>query len=167
MYDEAPVDRNGRPGRATGAAPRVDVRRRPPYPRRADSFRAEKSSMNRRDFLTRVGGLALAVPSVLSLVACGESGGGDAGSAGTPSGDAFVGETTESAGHTHTVTVRCSDVDSGEAVTYASSRASGHTHNVPLNTVQLAKLASGGSLTLETRSLHLHTWVLSPRTACA
>lgn len=123
--------------------------------------------MNRRDFFTRVGGLAVAVPSVLTLVACGEAGGGDAGNAGTPSGDDFVGETTQSAGHTHTVTVRCSDVDAGEAVTYVSSKTSGHTHSVPLNTVQLAELASGGSVSLETRSLHLHTWVLSPGTACA
>jgi hypothetical protein len=123
--------------------------------------------MNRRDFFTRVGGLAVAVPSVLSLVACGEAGSGDAGNTGTSSGDDFAGETTESAGHTHTVTIRCSDVDAGGAVTYTSSKTSGHTHTVPLNAVQLAKLAAGESVTLETRSLHLHTWVLSPGTACA
>jgi hypothetical protein len=88
--------------------------------------------MNRRDFITRLEGVALAVPSVLSLVACGEAGGGDAGA----------------------------------AVTYVFSKDSGHTHSVRLNAVQLAKLASGESVTLETRSLHLHTWVLSPGSAC-
>ena len=125
--------------------------------------------MNRRNFFVRVGGLVVAVPSVLHLVACGDAGesDGSGGAGGAPAGDTFEGETTASAGHTHTVTVRCSDVAAGDGVTYTSSKAGGHTHSVTLSAVQLSKLALGETVTFETNSLHLHSWMLSPGDACA
>lgn len=126
--------------------------------------------MNRRDFFIRIGGMVVAVPPILHLVACGDGGGGGdsaGGTGGTSNGDDLIGETTESAGHVHTVTVHCADVLAGDAVTYTSSKTSGHTHGVTLNSVQLSKLAAGESVTFETNSLHLHTWVISPGDGCA
>ena len=113
--------------------------------------------MHRREFLVRMGGVLVAVPFVLEAVGCGD----DAG------GKFAVTSTTDTTGHTHSITVLCADL-TANGVTYTSSRTD-HTHTVTLGLTQLQMIAGGGSVdvTSSTDSSHSHQWsIRKPAGTC-
>lgn len=116
--------------------------------------------MNRREFLVVVGGSLIAVPFVLEVVSCGSE------SPTTPPAG-FSGTGTGS-GHTHTWTVTCVQVQGGVRVDITSGPGTGgHTHQVPLEIADLQTLSSGGQVTVDTTSIHPHTWTIQkPANVC-
>jgi hypothetical protein len=120
--------------------------------------------MDRRTFLVRVGGSMIAVPLVLELVSCGSS----SSPTNPPQNDRFSGTGTGS-GHTHSVTVLCTQLQAGVAISITSG-AGGvgpHTHLVPVSDTQLATLAIGAQITIDTFTPHAHTWTIQkPANIC-
>jgi hypothetical protein len=123
--------------------------------------------MNRRSFILRVGGALVAVPAVLSLTACGDD---DGGGGGTPDANlgatSFQASTSDNSGHSHSITVQCSDL-SGNSATYTSTSGGGHTHSVTLDSTQLAAIANGDTVMVDTTDGgHAHTWAIAKGNAC-
>jgi len=121
--------------------------------------------MDRRSFLLRVGGAVIAIPAILHATAC--SGDDEPGGASPDSAPAtsFTAMGTLS-GHTHEIEIQCADLSSG-GVTYTSTSTNGHTHDVTLSADQLADIAAGVTVTVNTTDLHPHEWIISkPSTAC-
>lgn len=121
--------------------------------------------MNRRSFILRVGGAVIAVPAALTLTACG----GDDDGGGTPDANlgatSFQASTSDNSGHSHSITVQCSDL-SGNSATYTSTEGGGHNHSVTLDATQLAAIANGDTVMVDTTDLHPHTWAISKGNAC-
>jgi hypothetical protein len=136
--------------------------------------------MDRRSFLVRVGAGMVVAPAVLTLKACGDDGptpdSGLPDSGDEDSGDedstvpatSFIGVSSVSSGHDHTVTVECADLGA-DGVTYTSSMAFGHTHQVVITAEELGMIANGDEVVVMTSDAgHEHTWTIQkPETACA
>lgn len=103
--------------------------------------------------------------------AVGGSGGADAGGADVGgSGGASGGSGGDTVGacetdvelvnaHVHDVSVPADDVNAGEAMTYELSTVAGHTHSIELTADDLAMLAGGATIEVEStvNSGHSHT----------
>jgi hypothetical protein len=121
--------------------------------------------LNRRTFLVRVGGTMVAMPFVLELVSCGSS----PSSPNPPAQDDRFSGTGTGSGHTHSLTVLCLQLQAAVAVeiTSGAGGAGPHTHRVPISDAQLATLASGAPITIDTADLHPHTWTIQkPANVC-
>ena len=107
--------------------------------------------MNRREFLIRVGGTLIAVPMVLEAVSCGDD------------KSEWDAQSSEVGGHTHSITVRCSQITGGADVVYTSSPSGGHVHSVTLTVANLNTIAGGSAVTVDgsAASGHFHTWTIS------
>lgn len=121
--------------------------------------------MNRRSFILHVGGALVAVPAVLTLTACGDDGGGGDTPDANLGATSFQASTSDNSGHSHSITVQCSDL-SGNTATYTSTEGGGHTHSVTLDSTQLAAIADGETVMVDTTDLHPHTWAISKGNAC-
>lgn len=122
--------------------------------------------MNRRSFLIRVGGTLVAVPTVLSAVACGggDDGGGGGGADASTGQTSFSVMNSDASGHSHQLVIQCSDL-SGSGVSYTAT--GGHTHTVMISQSELGMISSGSSVTINTTDGHAHTWIISkPSGAC-
>jgi len=107
----------------------------------------------------------IAVPAVLQLTACGDDDGGG-GTADSAVASSFNSSSTMS-GHTHQVTVQCSDLSSSSDVTYTSSSANSHTHQVVITAADLSTISGGGSVTIDTSDGgHPHQWAVSAGSSC-
>jgi hypothetical protein len=120
--------------------------------------------MKRRDFVLRVVGSAAALPTVLQIAACG---GSDSGGADAKATDSFTVVNTQTASpHPHSFTVNCADLSSSTDVSYTAS-GSGHLHTVPITAAELAMVAAGQTVTINTNDGHPHVWeVQKPANAC-
>jgi len=119
--------------------------------------------MQRREFLIRLGGVVIAVPVVLELVGC-----GDDSPANPSNADRYDVTSTSGGGHTHRITVRCSDLTAGAAVPYTSTSSAGHTHEVLLEMPDVQMIAAGGQVTITTTDQgHTHAWTIrTPSGTC-
>jgi hypothetical protein len=122
--------------------------------------------MDRRTFLIRVGAGMVAVPAVLTLKACGDDGETtiDSGLPDAAEEDAATGEDSfqgvTSVPHGHTVTVQCADLGE-DGVTYTSSFDLMHSHQVVFTGAELAMLAAGEQVMVQTSDGgHDHTWAV-------
>jgi len=122
--------------------------------------------MNRREFLVRVGGTLIVVPMVLEAVSCGN----DSNPAAPSATDQFSTTSTTDTGHTHRITVRCTDLSSQSEIPYDSTTDGGHFHRITLTVSQLQQIAAGnavGPLTSTIASGHTHNWTFQkPSNAC-
>lgn len=120
--------------------------------------------MNRRDFLRSSawagGAFGLAV---LTHNGCGGGGDGSPTGPGDSSSRSFVSSTDD--GHTHSVTLNRSEVDSPPSggVSRQTSSSSGHTHTFTMTQAQLQSVQGGGtvSTTTSSDSGHTHTFSIS------
>jgi hypothetical protein len=113
--------------------------------------------MRRRDVL-------VGIPPVLLAVACG---GGD-GAADANNQTSFqVQSETNTSGHRHNMTVVCADIG-GSDVRYTTSESANHTHMVTVTGAELMMIGAGTTVTKTiTDQGHSHTWILmKPSTAC-
>jgi len=131
----------------------------------------------RRQFLTHVSGVLLAVPVVAKLAGCGrvedDTGEWDGDESPMPpgggSGPADAAESFEvvnddDSGHLHSFEIKCSHRDADGWVYTAGG---GHTHTVALTAKDLDAVFSGTAVTIETTDGHPHTWVIRlPDGAC-
>jgi hypothetical protein len=120
--------------------------------------------MKRRDFLrsSAVAGATFGL-AVLTQSRCG---GGDGGSPSGPSDNTsrtFVSSSDD--GHTHSVTVNRSEVDSPPSggISRQTTSNSGHTHTFTMTQAQLMSVQGGGTVTTTTTSDagHTHTVTVS------
>ena len=119
--------------------------------------------MQRREFLVRLGGVVIAVPAVLELVGCGD----DAPT--TPMNtDRYDVTSSSGGGHTHRITVLCSDLTAGAAVSYTSTSSSGHVHQVSLMMTEVQMIQGGSQVTVTTTDQgHTHSWAIrTPSGTC-
>jgi hypothetical protein len=121
--------------------------------------------MNRRSFILRVGGALVAVPTVLTLTSCGDDDGGGGNPDANLGATSFQASTSDNSGHVHSITVQCSDL-AGNSATYTSTEAAAHTHTVTLDSTQLAAIANGDTVMVDTNDTHAHTWAISKGNAC-
>jgi hypothetical protein len=117
---------------------------------------ANPKGIDRRDFLVTL----ILVPVGAKLAGCNAY--GDGGSGG--SCDGIESTSTVASGHTHTVCVPQSDLDSPPVAgrTYTTSSV-GHTHTVTLSQADLGEIAAGGAV-MVTTSLsngHAHEFTIS------
>jgi hypothetical protein len=123
--------------------------------------------MKRREFFVRIGGVLVAIPSVLAVTACGGGDDDDDDSADAAGATSFSGgtSTSDGSGHTHNFTVQCADLG-GNSATY-SATGSGHEHSITLDASQLTALGNGDLVSFDTNDSHAHSWeVRKPSTAC-
>lgn len=135
--------------------------------------------MDRRSFIT----MGMAAALSITLVSCGDDDGpredsgvdasadatvdasADATDDSSTADDTFEGSTTDP--HSHTVEIRCADLGE-DGVTYTSSENLDHTHEITLTGEQLAQLAAGETVVIETTDQdHTHEWTITkPEEAC-
>ena len=118
--------------------------------------------MQRREFLIRLGGVVIAVPAVLELVGCGDD------SPASPNNADRYNVPSTGGGHTHTITVLCSDLTAGAGVTYTSTTSAGHFHQVVLMMADVQMIQAGGQVTIITTDQgHTHNWTIrTPSGTC-
>lgn len=116
--------------------------------------------MNRREFLFRVGGSLVAVPMVLEAISCGS----DSSTAPPPDPNSWaVGSDADATGHSHAITLQCSQLTSAGDVVYTTSTTSAHSHTVTLTPTQLATIGAGGTVNPATdpdSTGHGHAWTI-------
>jgi hypothetical protein len=113
----------------------------------------------------RIGGVMVAVPTVLHAVACG----GDDDNPDAINGQTSFGITSDGTGapHSHVLTIQCGDLDNTSDVAYTSSETNGHTHVVTVTPEQLGMIATGATVSVSVTTPHMHTWQITrPVTAC-
>jgi hypothetical protein len=118
--------------------------------------------LNRREFLTTAAGgfVTLLLTPVIS--ACGSestSGTSSTTNSTTPGCDGAGETSTVSQGHTHSLCVPASDLDSPSAsgATYLTSITEGHQHMVTLTQAWLMAVAGGAKVTVTTSTMDGHT----------
>lgn len=115
--------------------------------------------MNRREFVrwSSAAGLGILISAGLSRCKDGSSPTG-------PSVDKTFTSTSNS-GHTHTVTVQKTEIESPPAagISRETSSSSGHTHTFAMSQAQLQAVNGGGSVDIltSTVSSHQHTFTIS------
>jgi len=116
--------------------------------------------MRRRDLLIK----SVSVPTVLWAVACG---GGDGDPDANFQTSFQATSETNTSGHRHILTVQCSDIGGGD-VRYVTSESANHTHMVTVTRAELTTIGAGSTVTKSiTDQGHSHTWLLmKPSTAC-
>lgn len=132
--------------------------------------------MKRRELLSRLPLILLAVPLVSGCAANDEDddyptrpagGGGGGGGIGEPEeqAGAFMVANQDDSGHSHTFEVTCGQLEAG-VTTYTAEGA--HTHQVPLTEEQIADILDGRRVTVQTSAGHAHTWIVQmPARLCA
>ena len=110
--------------------------------------------MDRRTFLVRLGGTLVAVPMVLEAVSCGSS------STSATAKDRFDVPNSDASDHSHSFTIRCTDLSSTSALPPYTATGSGHTHSVSVSLTQLASIAAGNEERIDTNDSHPHTWIV-------
>lgn len=117
--------------------------------------------MNRREFLVRVGGTLIAVPVVLQAIGCGD----DDSTGPNPSNPHFDSTSNTVSGHTHNVSIFCSQLTGGATVAYDSSLAGSgpHQHHFSLTAAELTTINNGGTVpkTSSVDSGHSHDWLIT------
>lgn len=119
--------------------------------------------MKKKKLLVSIPGIGLAVLGILLLASCSSSG---SGSPVTPPASQTFGSTT-SVGHTHSVTVNRSEIESPPTAGIArdTSSNSGHTHSFAMTRDQLLAVASGTTVTITTGPAtadnHTHNFSIS------
>ncbi len=119
------------------------------------------ATMKRRTFLIRTGEGAIVAPLALFAVSCSSDSNNDPTGSG-PSG--FNVGSSNTAGHTHSVTVLFRDLDGPPAggVTYTSTTSGTHNHRITLTQEELTTVANGGSVTVTSTNDggHTHDWTI-------
>jgi hypothetical protein len=112
--------------------------------------------MDRRKFLVMTATFIAVAPLVGVLSSCG-TGGNSAAQPSISAGDFTVTSSTVAL-HTHTITVKASDLTAGIQVVYSSTTSSGHTHTVTITAAEINDLNSGKTDTISssTDSGHAH-----------
>ena len=66
-------------------------------------------------------------------------------------------------GHSHNVTIFCTQLTSAGAVHYTSTTNAGHSHSFDLSAAQLTTVNTGGTvnITSSTASGHTHQWFIT------
>ena len=106
-------------------------------------LRSEPEVLERREFLTSIGRLALVASAGLTLTACGST-------SSDTSGDGFTVTSSLASGHTHAIFVVLDDLTSppSNGVSYQSTATNAHFHVVVLTKAQLTSIDEGAVLTV-------------------
>jgi hypothetical protein len=133
--------------------------------------------LTRREFLNKAAGATVTLVLTPVLGACGSSSSGTTTSSNPtqPACDGVAETSTVQESHDHTVCVPNSDLTAPPAAgaTYTTSNVSSHTHTITLSAAQLATIASGGTVTVNTSNVvdpldgvaHVHTFTISKATS--
>jgi len=117
--------------------------------------------MERKQFLIYATTATGLLPLLLTEIAC-DSYGGDSVTA-SSNEDGFTKSSSSNNGHTHSVTIRFSDVNAPPAGgrTHTTSRVS-HTHTLTLSQADFQALGSGDTITRSTSTdaSHSHTFTI-------
>ena len=127
--------------------------------------------MERKQFLIYVTGAVGLSPLLLTEIACDDSygNGGNAdpyGNGGNNDGDVvnFTVASSVDSGHSHTVKISFSDVDSPPSndQPLQTSSSGGHTHSITLTTIDYEQLQAGQQITKTSTSSggHKHTFMI-------
>lgn len=121
--------------------------------------------MQRRTFLARLGQTLVALPVMTIPLGCGKND----PAAPAAGGESFLSESSLSSGHTHSVTLTCTDMKGG-TLSFSSTNSSGHTHVLSLSFDQVTRILNGesvGPITSSSNSGHTHNWTLQkPANIC-
>ena len=106
-------------------------------------LRSEPEVLERREFLTSIGRLALVASAGLAFTGCGST---DT----TDDGDGFTVTSSLASGHTHAIFVVLDDLSSppSNGVSYQSTATNAHFHVVVLTKAQLTSIDEGAVLTV-------------------
>lgn len=125
--------------------------------------------MKRRDFFVRIGGMALALPVVTKLAACGDDGGDPPPPDAPPAPDAPPPDApaqlncdngtdvTIGTNHGHELVVSAADVAAGAEKTYNIQGVSAHPHTVVLTAADFTALQQGQTVTVTSSNDAAHT----------
>ena len=121
--------------------------------------------MERKQFLIYVTGAVGLSPLLLTEIACDDSyGNGGNGGNNDADVDNFTVASSVDSGHSHTVKISFSDVDSPPSndQPLQTSSSGGHTHSITLTTIDYEQLQAGQQITKTSTSSggHKHTFMI-------
>ena len=113
--------------------------------------------MERKQFLIYVTGAVGLSPLLLTEIACDDSNGNGGNDEGDT--DNFTVTSSVDSGHSHTVKISFSDVNTPPPVNQPlqTSSSGGHTHNITLNTSDYQQLQDGQKITKTSTTVNSHT----------
>jgi len=112
--------------------------------------------MTRKEFLKKGAmGLAL-IPGVALLSRC------KSPASPTPTTDSHVFTSNSSSGHSHSITIQKSEVETPAGISRETSASSGHTHTLTMTADQLNTVKGGTAVSVDTAvsGTHFHTFVV-------
>ena len=112
--------------------------------------------MTRKDFFKTLGGGAAGGILIMLGIGCK---GDNPTSPGTPSGDQRSFSSTTAQGHTHSVTITRSEIESPPqgGITKTTTSGGGHTHSVSMTQQQLSDVRAGQTVTVTDTNVSGHT----------
>ncbi|MCG8422287.1 MAG: hypothetical protein MJE77_30565 [Proteobacteria bacterium] len=113
--------------------------------------------MKRRDFLLRVGGIALATPIMANLAACDDDEDGDTPDAAAKTCNSVGTEIGNNSIDNHQLTVPAADVTAGVQKEYTLTLGAGHTHRLTVTSANFQTLLNDGMIQLTSTNDDSHT----------
>jgi hypothetical protein len=114
--------------------------------------------MDRREFLAKAGLVATWAAITVKISGCGD----DEENPVNPGNGDVPGDVSNSAGHTHSVTITEAQIDAGVGVTLTlQNGGTGHTHTVSLTTEEVMAVGAGDPVTKVSTSDSGHTHVVT------
>jgi hypothetical protein len=122
----------------------------------------DQNTISRKEFIVLTFTLA---GSAAAAGSCSDSGGSSTGAGGSGGGGGQVtcdnplaaAQTSDSTGHTHTLTVAASVLQATTPQMFTTSSSGAHTHTVTLSPTQLTTVRNGGSVTVTSSSDNGHS----------
>jgi len=112
--------------------------------------------MNRRRFIIEAGKAFPVMAGAIYLVGC-DSTSSESDNPGNGNPQYLTVSSTTNSGHSHTLSLPLSDLESTSAKTYDSSNSGGHIHMVTLSSDQLGTISGGSAVTVTSTNDAGHT----------
>jgi hypothetical protein len=113
-------------------------------------------SMTRKEFLKKGAMGLVLIPGVALLSRC------KSPSSPTPTTDSHVFTSDASPGHSHTITIQKTEVETPSGISRETAASSGHTHTFTVTADQLNTVKGGTAVSVNTAvtGTHFHTFVI-------